>query len=61
MKRIIPLTFLALILAACSKPVTATPTIPPTTVVTVAPPTLSAPVVSAPAFTVLQMIDARNG
>jgi len=61
MKRIIPLVFLALILSACSKPVTVTPTIPPTTVVTAAPPTLSAPLVSAPAFTTLHMVDAANG
>ena len=61
MRRIIPLVSLALILSACSKAVTATPAIPPTTVVTVTPPTLSAPVVSAPAFTVLHMLDTKNG
>ena len=61
MKRIIVLLGLALILSACSKPVPATPTVPPTVTVTVAPPTLSAPVSSAPAFTTLRMTDAANG
>src|SRR5271157_2851376 len=59
MKRIIALVVLALILSACSQPVTLTPTLPAP--VTVAPPTLGAPVSSAPAFTMLRMIDATNG
>ncbi len=59
MKRIIALVVLALILSACSQPVTLTPTLPAP--VTVAPPTLSAPVSSAPAFTMLRMIDVTNG
>jgi photosystem II stability/assembly factor-like uncharacterized protein len=59
MKRIIALVGLALILSACSKPATVTPTPPPP--VTVAPSTLSAPVSPAPAFDALRMIDAING
>ncbi len=59
MKQIIALVVFSLILSACSKSVTATPTLPAT--VTFAPPTLSAPVVSSPAFTALHMIDVTNG
>ncbi len=62
MRRIITLVVLALILSACSKPATPT-SIPSTATVTVtaAPPTLSAPVVSAPAFTAIHMLDTTNG
>jgi photosystem II stability/assembly factor-like uncharacterized protein len=60
MKRIITLVVLALILSACSH-ATSTPTPTATVKVTAAPPTLSAPVVSAPAFTAIHMIDATNG
>ena len=58
MKRIIALVVLALILSACSH-ATSTPT--PTATVTAVPPTLSALVVSAPAFTAIHMIDVTNG
>ena len=61
MRRIITLVVLALILSACSKPATPT-SIPSTATVTVtaAPPTLSAPVVSAPAFTAIHMLDINE-
>ncbi|HUI88527.1 MAG TPA: YCF48-related protein [Anaerolineales bacterium] len=59
MKRIIALIGLAVILFACSKPATSTPTPPPA--VTAAPPTLTAPIVAAPAFTALHMVDVMNG
>jgi len=61
MKRIMVLLGLALILSACSKPVPATPTVLPMVTAIVAPPTLSAPVSSSPAFTTLRMIDPTNG
>jgi photosystem II stability/assembly factor-like uncharacterized protein len=58
MKRILALGFFVMILSACSSPaVTPTSTVP----LTVAPPTLNAAVSSAPAFTMLRMIDAANG
>lgn len=59
MKQKLALIVLALILCACSHSATLTPTPPPT--VTAAPPTLSAPVSSAPAFTAIHMLDAMNG
>src|ERR1700690_590018 len=59
MKRIIALVVLALILSACSQPATLTPT--PPEPVTAAPPRLSAPISSAPAFTAIHMLDAVNG
>ncbi len=59
MKRILSFLFLLSLLTACGTPrqipipVTQGPTLPP--------PTLSAPVSAAPAFTMIHMIDVTNG